>query len=72
MDLNFPRPMLNSPTQDDAVGQAWLQKVLTRLRKSRIIDKNIPQLFNMTDENERVERAARGEIVAKTFADFTL
>jgi len=31
MDITTPRPMLNSPTQDDVIGQRWLAKVLVRL-----------------------------------------
>jgi hypothetical protein len=62
MDFNFSRPMLNTPTKDDDVGQRWLQKVLTRLRKFRVNDTKIPMLLNMANENERVEREARGAI----------
>jgi len=58
----FVRPMLNTPTKDDAVGQAWLQEILSRLRESRVTAQNIPMLFNMTDENERVEQEGRGAI----------
>jgi hypothetical protein len=47
MDITTPRPMLNTPTQDDAVGQAWLQEILSRLRQSTAAAKKIPTLFNM-------------------------
>jgi len=47
MDITTRRPMLNTPTQDDAVGQRWLQKVLTRLHQSTAATKKIPMLFNM-------------------------
>jgi hypothetical protein len=58
MDITTPRPMLNTPTENDAVGQAWLQEILSRLRESRIAATKIPMLFNMTDENGRVGREA--------------
>jgi hypothetical protein len=31
MDITTARPMLNSPTKNDDVGQRWLAKVLSRL-----------------------------------------
>jgi len=35
MDLNFPRPMLNSPVKNDIVGFQFLEKVLGRLARTR-------------------------------------
>jgi hypothetical protein len=35
MDLNFPRPMLNSPVKNDIVGCQFLGKVLGRLARTR-------------------------------------
>ncbi len=39
MDFNFPRPMLNSPTKDDAVGNAFYARVVHRVDAWRDDDK---------------------------------
>jgi hypothetical protein len=50
MDLNFPKPMLNSPTRGSAVGTRFLQRVLTRLQQSgeaRQLAKEMAHLKNL-------------------------
>jgi hypothetical protein len=50
------KPMLNTPSDAEIAGNHWPQKVLSRLHASRVTANKIPMLFNMTDENGRVER----------------
>jgi len=49
----FVKPMLNSPTENDDVGEWWLAKVLLRLRESSLTRKKALSLAHWSASNPR-------------------
>src|ERR1700693_4864188 len=58
--MNFPRPMLNSPTKDDAAGNAFYAKVVRRVAAWHdspiILDKILAEMQERPDFYEEMMR----------------